>query len=164
MLPPRASIVFWGGASYGFFDGVWYSPGAQGYVVVRPPFGIVVGELPAFRTVVTVGGIGYLYADGVYYRQRPEGGYEVVPPPTAGDAAVSSAAADGGRTFVYPQQGQTAEQQASDEYECHRWAVSQSGFDPTAAATATPGAPPARRGDYQRAQLACLEGRGYTVR
>lgn len=168
VLPPHASIVFWGGASYGFYDGVWYSPGAQGYVVVRPPFGIVVADLPAFRTVVTVGGIGYLYADGVYYRERLEGGYEVVPPPVAGDSAAAAAAggapAAGGRMFIYPRQGQTAAQQASDEYECHRWAVTQSGFDPTAAATATAGAPPAKRGDYQRAQSACLEGRGYTVR
>lgn len=169
-LPPRTSIVFWGGVSYGFFDGIWYSPGPRGYVVVRPPYGIVVADLPLFRTVVTVGGIGYLYADGVYYRERTEGGYEVVPPPVAGDAAaangvtVGNSPASGGRMYIYPRQAQTAQQQATDEYECHRWAVSQSGFDPSAAATATLGSAQARRGDYQRAQSACLEGRGYTVR
>ena len=33
--------------------------------------------------------------------------------------------------YVYPQKGQSAEQQKKDEYECHGWAVKQTGFDPT---------------------------------
>jgi len=32
--------------------------------------------------------------------------------------------------FVYPQKGQSAEQQARDEAECQRWAQNQTGFDP----------------------------------
>ena len=39
--------------------------------------------------------------------------------------------------YFYPTQGQTAEQQDRDKYECHGWAVQQSGFDPSA-----PGTPP----------------------
>jgi hypothetical protein len=38
--------------------------------------------------------------------------------------------------FVYPQRGQTPEQQQRDRFECHQWAVQQSGFDPTAPHTA----------------------------
>ena len=38
--------------------------------------------------------------------------------------------------FVYPQKGQSAEQQKKDEYECHTWAVQQTKYDPTAAAQA----------------------------
>lgn len=34
--------------------------------------------------------------------------------------------------FVYPQKGQTQEQQSKDQFECHEWAVQQSGFDPSA--------------------------------
>ncbi len=37
--------------------------------------------------------------------------------------------------FAYPNAGQSSEQQARDRFECHQWAVSQTGFDPT---TATP--------------------------
>jgi hypothetical protein len=37
--------------------------------------------------------------------------------------------------YVYPQKGQSADQQARDRGECHGWAVQQTGFDP--------GAPPA---------------------
>jgi hypothetical protein len=38
--------------------------------------------------------------------------------------------------FVYPQKGQSAEQQKKDEYDCHSWAVKQTAFDPTQAAQA----------------------------
>jgi len=45
--------------------------------------------------------------------------------------------------YIYPSQGQSQEQQDRDRYECHTWAMQQSGFDPTAPATAsTP--PPTR--------------------
>ncbi len=45
--------------------------------------------------------------------------------------------------FVYPSQGQSQEQQSRDRYECHIWAVQQTGFDPTRAAqAAAPAAPP----------------------
>jgi uncharacterized protein YcfJ len=43
--------------------------------------------------------------------------------------------------FVYPQKGQTSEQQQKNEYECHTWAVQQTSYDPiatTQTATAQP--------------------------
>jgi hypothetical protein len=69
------------------------------------------------------------------------------------------------RIFIYPRQGQSEELQAKDRYECHRWAVSQTHYDPT---QPTSGMPEAQlnqmRADYQRAMGACLDGRGYTMR
>ncbi|WP_395699377.1 DUF6515 family protein [Aquabacterium sp.] len=162
-LPPHSHTVVWAGVNYGFYDGVWYAPGLHGYTVVRPPYGIIVDDLPLFRTMVVIGGLTYLYANGVYYRERVEGGYEVVPTPVDGrPAPVSGPAND--KLYVYPRNGQSAQQQSTDEYECHRWATSQTGFDPTAAAVGQPSGDASRRGDYQRARTACLEGRGYTVR
>ncbi|MBS1214987.1 MAG: hypothetical protein H6R26_3604 [Proteobacteria bacterium] len=32
--------------------------------------------------------------------------------------------------MIYPQKGQNPDQQSRDRYECHTWAVQQSGFDP----------------------------------
>ena len=33
--------------------------------------------------------------------------------------------------YVYPAKGQSEQQLSTDRYECHRWAVSETGFDPT---------------------------------
>jgi hypothetical protein len=70
--------------------------------------------------------------------------------------------------FIYPQNGQSDEQQATDKYECHKWASSQTGFDPTqpsgGAPPGQPGQPGSQRADYQRAMMACLQGRGYSAR
>ena len=181
---PRAPVygypVYWGGVSYSFYDGVWYSGGPGGYLVVRPPLGIVVNDLPTFATMVTLGALSYYYVNGTYYRPISVNGsqaYEVVQAPVA---EAQPAAANPPRLFIYPHQGQSEDKQASDEYACHRWAAERSGFDPTARATGTPaassgavstaaprsvpGSEEQARGDYQRAQAACLEGRGYTVR
>ena len=46
------------------------------------------------------------------------------------------------QVFAYPNAGQSQEQQGKDRYECHQWAVSQTGFDPTAAAPIAPVPPP----------------------
>ena len=84
----------------------------------------------------------------------------VDPPQNVESATVTPPPAQ--NVFVYPNKGQTAEQQAKDRYDCHRWAVDQTGFDPT---TATGDAESSsKRADYQRATSACLEARDYTVR
>ena len=43
-------------------------------------------------------------------------------------AATASAQTD---MFIYPAKGQKQEQQDKDRYECHSWAVQQTGFDPS---------------------------------
>jgi len=54
--------------------------------------------------------------------------------------SVGAASAQG--VIAYPAQGQTADQQKRDRYECHQWAVEQSGFDPTQQQAAPPPAAP----------------------
>jgi hypothetical protein len=99
------------------------------------------------------------------------------PPATAGSAVAAGSAAvpvaltagstppgqKGPKVFLYPKNGQSSDQQAHDRYDCYRFAVAQSGFDPMRAG----GAPvPASemQSDYERAQSACFEARGYTSR
>ena len=65
--------------------------------------------------------------------------------------------------YFYPERGQDAARQDRDRSECYRWAVGQGGFDPAPAAAGR-STDATRRADYVRAQTACLEGRGYTVR
>jgi hypothetical protein len=150
----------WGGVRYGYYNGYWYAPYGGAYAIAQPPYGVVIGGLPAVATAVVLGGAAYWYANGVYYREYAGGGYEVVPAPAA---YAPDGASTVGRTYIYPKLGQSAEKQASDEYECHRWAVGQTGFDPSAAASGQ-NTVSTLRSDYARAQGACLEGRGYTIR
>lgn len=154
-LPARPWPAWHGGDRYWFSEGIWYAPrpSGRGYVVVRPPVGIIVAELPVFRTVVRIGTVTLYLVHGVYYQPLVRGGYQVVAPP---EGQLGSAP----RLMIYPDRGQSPAQQARDEYECHGWAANRSGYDPTRGAPAW-----TQHGDeYRRAQAACLEGRGYTVR
>jgi hypothetical protein len=47
----------------------------------------------------------------------------------------------GQQVMVYPAQGQTPDQLSKDRYECHTWAVQQSGYDPSSAPASQPSTP-----------------------
>jgi hypothetical protein len=90
------------------------------------------------------------------------------PPPVEEESSSYGTAPDAddqdtgpGSVFVYPRNGQSEEQTAQDRYECHQWAVEQTGFDPTQgeAQSSNSGSPE----DYRRAIIACLDGRGYSA-
>jgi hypothetical protein len=67
--------------------------------------------------------------------------------------------------FVYPRKGQSEEQQAQDRYECHIWAVGQTGWNPTQPTGVVTGAQMNQKSsDYKRAMGACLDAREYTVK
>ncbi len=52
--------------------------------------------------------------------------------------AFTAAAQTSGGMNAFPNAGQSQEQQSRDRFECHQWAVQQSGFDPTMAAPLPP--------------------------
>ena len=62
--------------------------------------------------------------------------------------------------YVYPSAGQTEEQTKQDRSECHDWAVGQTKFDP---ATAKRREKARHMADFDRAFVACMEGRHYSV-
>jgi hypothetical protein len=91
----------------------------------------------------------------------------LAPAPTATSAPATggtSTASHGVKVFAYPKNGQTPEVQARDQYECYRFGVAQSGFDPMRASGAPAAQIADRQLDFERAQGACFEGRGYTIR
>jgi hypothetical protein len=142
---------YWRGG-YGF-----YGPWAWGGLGL----GLYFATLPLYYSTLWWDGMPYYYADNTYYRWNGAvNQYETVAPPSGIDnqAAESQAVSD---LIAYPKNGQSQEQLGTDKYECHRWAATQTGFDPTQPAGGT-GA--GRRSDYFRAQAACLEGRGYSVK
>ena len=51
-------------------------------------------------------------------------------------------AASAQQLFIYPDKGQSPQQQQKDRGECHVWAVQQTGVDPTMTAAAAPPPPP----------------------
>jgi hypothetical protein len=54
----------------------------------------------------------------------------------------ATALAQSGGIYIYPARGQSQAQQNRDQYECHSWAVQQTGFDPSRPAPATMAAAP----------------------
>jgi hypothetical protein len=64
------------------------------------------------------------------------------------------------KVIAYPRNAQSAEQQARDHYECYQFGVAQSGFDPMRSGASSA----EQQSTFDRAQNACFEGRGYTVR
>lgn len=160
-LPRNHRVVVHGGARYYFSGGAWYRPQGPRFAIVAPPFGLFVPFLPPYYATVWVGGRPYYYANEIYYAHRGDG-YVVVEPPRE---PVSQAPPPADQLFVYPRQNQSEPQQATDRYECHIWAVNQTGFDPTRlTGDASQAQTGEKRADYQRALSACLDGRGYTVR
>jgi len=169
---PRDHRVFrHGNSRYYLSDGVWYRPHSGRFVIAAPPVGLFVPLLPFAYTTIWIHGIPYYYANETYYTQTP-GGYVVTEPPQGevmesaeGSGYEGSASIADDKLFIYPRKGQSREQQDLDRYECHKWAVEQTNYDPTKT-------PPdlasdqimQLRADYQRAMTACLDGRGYTAK
>jgi hypothetical protein len=129
ILPLAYSTYWWGGVPYYYANDVYYTynPSYDGYVATDPP-------------PVADSGAG---ADGA----APSAGPAPNGGPVPGDGGAAA-----GQIFMYPKNGQSAEQQASDKAACQQWAAQQAGQ------VAQNGS------DYQRAMSACVEGRGYSAR
>jgi len=153
---------YWRG---GFWPRAFYGPGFAWFLPI----------LPLAYATYWYSGNPYYYANDVYYTWNPtyDGYVATDPPPVAADSSGSadvgspppsdagaqnqqSGPGPGGPTpgqiFMYPKNGQSTEQQASDRAECQKWATDQAGQ------VAQNGS------DYNRAMVACVEGRGYSAR
>lgn len=64
--------------------------------------------------------------------------------------------------FIFPEKGQSKDQQEFDQFTCHKWAKEQTGFDPNQQAAAAPPPPPqggqAVRGAAGGAALGAIGG------
>ena len=143
---------YWHG---GFWPRAYYGYGFSWFLPI----------LPLAYATYWYGGVPYYYANDVYYTWNPTyDGYVATDPPPVADSSGSAdvagsgpapqgdVAPDSGQIFMYPKNGQSAEQQASDKAECQKWASDQAGQ------VAQNGS------DYNRAMVACVEGRGYSAR
>jgi len=163
-LPTKYYEISFRNRPYFYNSGIWYRRIGAQFVVTVPPFGVVVPFLPNFYTTLWVSGVPYYYANDIYYTWQPnQNGYVVTEPPQGINEKETQLLPE--QLFIYPKQGQSETKQADDKYQCHRWAFSQTGFDPSQ--------PPdnmtqheigSKRDNYQKAIQSCLEGRGYSVR
>jgi len=173
----------WGRGGFGWQRGNWGGGYWRGGYWPRCYYGWsypwFLGALPAVYATYWWGGIPYYYSNNVYYAWNSGyNGYVVTdPPPAEGDDSSGSSSdgsydsaepgsgpavsGNGGsaEVYAYPKNGQSDDQQATDRYECHKWAVAQSGYDPTRGSQAS-----GTTADYRRAMAACLDGRGYSAK
>lgn len=156
------------GSGHGFSGSGWHGGSSRGHGYYRGGYWGHRGYWPGvfwggIGLGLGLGAVGYYngyygphpYYDGYYY-DAPE---VIVGPsygtvePTAGarsGQAVPQAARPVEPIF-YPRNGQTAATTEADRRECNRWATTQSGAMADASI-------------FQRATLACMDGRGYTAR
>lgn len=64
----------------------------------------------------------------------------------------------GADLYIYPNKGQSPEQQSRDRYDCHTWAVQQTGVDPTKAQAGAPPPPPPKGGVFKGAARGAAVG------
>ncbi len=165
-VPHSAYEIHHGPNTYFYHGGEWYGRRGSVSVVIGAPIGAFVPVLPPFYSTVWWSGVPYYYADDTYYEWNTGvNEYEVVDPPTGIESGGTTVAPSTDTVFIYPKNGQSTEQQSRDRYECHRFAVLQTGYDPTASGGGVPADTAAgKRSDYLRAQAACLDARGYSVK
>jgi hypothetical protein len=157
--------AFWHGGYWhgGFWPRAFYGPGFAWFLPI----------LPLAYSTYWWGGVPYYYANDAYYTYDPSyEGYVATDPPPVSDSGDSSGSAQAppsgaqpmpqsgdptqqggtGQIFMYPKNGQSVEQQSQDKAECQQWATQQAGQVAQ------------NSSDYQRAMVACVEGRGYSAR
>ena len=79
-LPAAFTTLMLAGLTYYYCEGVYYSRHPYGYVVVPPPCGAVVREIPPVYVPIVINGATYYTADGIYYQPAGQG-YVVVQQP-----------------------------------------------------------------------------------
>jgi hypothetical protein len=155
----------WRGGWHGGY-GRWrggYGYGGWGW----PGYGLFLSTLPFYYSTLWWDGVPYYYADDSYYLWNASvGQYQSVDPPPEVVNQVTTTL----DLFAYPKSGQTTEQQEQDKRECRTWAAHQTGFGATPSESANAASDTGAAGSatkrqaYLRAQGACLEARGYSVK
>jgi hypothetical protein len=132
VLPLAYATYWWGGLPYYYANDVYYTydPNYQGYIATDPP------PVANSSGAATSSDSSAPPADNAQSAPGPNGPIDGAP----------------AQIFMYPKNGQSAEQTATDRAECQKWATDQAG------SVAQNGA------NYNRAMVACVEGRGYSAR
>jgi hypothetical protein len=154
VLPLAYATYWYGGLPYYYANDAYYtySPEYSGYVATDPPpvadpSGAGAAGAPDAPPPAAAQDSGAIDAGA-----PPTQPMAQAPPPQVAQLPTGDPAAAGQqpRIFMYPKNGQSAELQRTDKLECEKWASDQVGLGSNGP-------------DYQRAMVACIEGRGYSV-
>ncbi len=155
-LPHGHSRYHYRGNVYHYYNGIYYVPSSIGYSIATAPLGFLLAALPIGFLTYYYNNTPYYYYMGTYYVWNASASaYQVVEPPEALKRQVEAE-----QDQEEEDDDPSSPQQARDRYECHAWAVSESGFDPSAGAQAGNNNQVSLYNDSLRA---CLEARGYVV-
>ena len=164
-LPAFATSFDSNGKRYLYANDVFYraAPDLGGYEVVNDPEDEV-ARRPGPAATAQTSSLATAAAAGARTPARARSAAAPTVSPVYIPADSSSPAPKPAGIAIRPRAGQSAERQSLDRYECYRYAVVQSGFDPRATHGDFPPTVADRRDfAYALAQAACLEGRGYAV-
>jgi hypothetical protein len=152
-LPAFATELTVGGQAFFYANEIYYlpRPDLAGYEVINDPTQVPPAAAPVAAPAPATATAAPMAAAVAA---------TTVAAPVAAAAATPAQLPASVRVYAYPRNGQSAEQQTRDQYDCYRFAASQTGMDPMRGAA---GPASARDLDFQRAESACLDGRGYTV-
>ena len=154
VMPKSHKKIVYKGKSYFYTGGRFYRHANGVYVNITAPIGVTIPTLPSGFVTIGTGSNRFFYFGGIYYRQHSTG-YTVIERPIDAPDVLPP---DDSPLIAYPAGGQSEEQQGRDRYECHLWASSETGFDPTSSASELE-----RKKDYIRAMSACLEAHNYVT-
>ncbi len=71
---PSGTVLNYGGVSFIYSDGIFYSAIGRGYEVVRPRVGMIVPSLPIGHTVMMRNGVRHYVHNGVIYSPLRQSG------------------------------------------------------------------------------------------
>ncbi len=137
LLPIGYSTYWYGGSPYYSYRDEYYVADGRGYRVVAAPQADPVFSAPGPAPVVAAPPSSTTNAPTPVYEQT----------------------AREGQLYAYPRNGQSESNATFDRIECETWGTKQTGYHPGQSADNVP-----KKSDYQRAVVACLEGRGYSVK
>lgn len=80
VIPSTYLTINFGGLGYRYWDGIYYRPHNNAFIVTPPPIGIYINVLPVGYRRIYVHDYPYYYYNGTYYDQRDNNYYVVSPP------------------------------------------------------------------------------------
>ncbi|NKB37132.1 MAG: hypothetical protein GKR93_08145 [Gammaproteobacteria bacterium] len=160
-LPSGYLTLSFSGSNVYYHSGAYYRRNGRQFIVSRPPLGVGISILPAGYRSHRYRNFDYYSANGVFYRWNDFSRHYVVIDNPRFDEYQEEQKVNVSEQFAYPTQGQSATQTSKNRYECYLWAVDQTGVEP---AHVNQSNQAGSIENYQRANGACLEARGYSVK